>query len=484
MTILKNIYIEFLGKEVLSIDRLEVVEGDKIAVIGANGSGKTTLLNLISGNLQKYSGTITRNQEFFYLKQNGNEIEIGNETNYEFLSKVGVDPFYEHSEEFSGGEKIKLYLSNVIKNEYMNLILDEPTTNLDLKGSQVLIHYLKKHQGTVIFSTHNRELIEEVATKIWVIENRTVKEYKGGWLDYIEQKELEKATIENNNEQIRLQKQQLESAIKNKNESLKRISDVTISKRNRRINPGRLAQSKSKGSSQKGISRQIKSLKKRLDNISDEKIVSERKIEFPLIKSNSLHSKVPIYTNNLTISIGNNLLLDKISFQIASGEKVAFIGNNGVGKTTLLNHIFNRDEAITISSNVKFSYVKQDFLSNQIVDSLIDFVLTESEYPYDFVVEILERMGFDESDLERKIKTFSAGEQLRALLTASILNDSNILILDEPTNYLDLEVIQGLEELMKQYPGTILFTSHDRFFVDRIATVIYEISEGQLKRIR
>lgn len=110
--------------------------------------------------------------------------------------------------------------------------------------------------------------------------------------------------------------------------------------------------------------------------------------------------------------------------------------------------------------------------------------MNDTEHSYDFVVDVLEKIGFDKSDLVKQTTTLSAGEQLKALLATSLLNRSNVLILDEPTNYLDIDAIQGLEQLIKQYPGTILFTSHDSFFVDKIATVIYEISQRKLKRIR
>lgn len=484
MTMLKDIYIEFLGKALLTIDRLEILDGDKIAIIGANGSGKTTLLNLISGHFNNFSGIFEKNHDFLYLKQIENNNELGNETNYALISKMGGVPYSGSFENCSGGEKIRLGLSNVIKDEFVNLMLDEPTTNLDLSSVKFLMKTLKNHQGTIIFTTHDRNLVEEIATKIWVIENHKVKEYKGSWTDYTEQKQLERATVENINTQIDVQKEQLQSAIQNKREALKRTSNVTSSKKNKRINPGRLGQSKSRGSSQKGISRQIKSLEKKLENIPMKKgILENKEIQFPSMDIQK-SSRIVMYANELTIHAGDNMLLYNTSFQIEMGEKVAFVGNNGVGKTTLLNHIYHRHEAIIISSNVKFSYLRQDFFFDQKDVDLIHFVMNDTEHSYDFVVDVLEKIGFDKSDLVKQTTTLSAGEQLKALLATSLLNRSNVLILDEPTNYLDIDAIQGLEQLIKQYPGTILFTSHDSFFVDKIATVIYEISQRKLKRIR
>ncbi|ARJ50457.1 HAD hydrolase family protein [Staphylococcus lutrae] len=121
----------------------------------------------------------------------------------------------------------------MIKDEFVNLMLDEPTTNLDLSSVKFLMKTLKNHQGTIIFTTHDRNLVEEIATKIWVIENHKVKEYKGSWTDYTEQKQLERATVENINTQIDVQKEQLQSAIQNKREALKRTSNVTSSKKNK-----------------------------------------------------------------------------------------------------------------------------------------------------------------------------------------------------------------------------------------------------------
>ncbi|MGF3113077.1 ribosomal protection-like ABC-F family protein [Facklamia sp. P9177] len=485
MTILKSICVEISGRQVLSIDRLEISDGDKIAVLGGNGSGKTTLLNLIFGDFEAFSGILEKKHDFLYLKQNKTDIGMDNETNYEFLSKIGDVPFHNEITACSGGEKIKLYLSNVLENEYTNLILDEPTTNLDLKSTRFLIQTLKNHQGIIIFSTHNRELVENIATKIWIIENHNVKEYKGGWESYIYQKELEESTLQNRNTQIQEQKEQLEAAIENKRESLKKISDITVRKKNKRINPGRLAQSKSKGSSQKGIARQIKSLEKKLGALPTQEDITDRKnIEFPLVESLALNSKIPIIANGLTICMGDRILLDNISFQIAAGEKVAFVGNNGTGKTTLLNYIYNRGESISVSSNVEFSYVKQGIYFVQRSISLISYAMLNTKYSYDFVVKVLKQMGFDECDLEKEIRIFSMGEQLRAVIATSILTPSNILILDEPTNYLDINVMMGLERLIKNYPGTVVFTSHDYTFVEKTATVIYELSGCKLRRIK
>lgn len=248
---LSNINKKYGTKDILSIENLLAYNGDRIAIIGANGQGKSTLIEIIAGTIQQDSGIVQKEIDFNLFEQIAETEELidTDSIDWKLLNNFSVPK--NKIETLSGGEETKYRLTQLLSSYSMGLLLDEPTTHLDNKSVNVLIDELKYHYGTLIFVSHNRFFINQLATKIWEIENGTVYEYEGTYDDYLEQKQMKLLEIENSNEQFIKEKNRLESAIKKKKEQAEKSGKVSNSKKNKSIRPDRLASSKQKDTVQK-----------------------------------------------------------------------------------------------------------------------------------------------------------------------------------------------------------------------------------------
>ncbi|MBK0348313.1 ABC-F family ATP-binding cassette domain-containing protein [Aerococcaceae bacterium zg-ZJ1578] len=481
---IKNYDLYKGGQLLYNISDLIVKRGERVGIIGDNGSGKTSLLELISQNIN--AGNIKINSSFNYFKQfETSEIEHNSEYDYKFLSKVNV-PSLERKF-LSGGENQKLRLSQLISENSETLILDEPFNYLDNKSITVIIDELCKYNNTVIFVTHNRDILNQLATKIWAIEDGKIFEYLGNYDDYLTQRKILKLTEMNKVENFEKQKKHLEKAIDNKRNEIKKISSIKESKKKNNINPGRLASSKDKKTGQKGIEKSIKNLEKRIENLGQVQSMEEKKeIVFPQEKFYKLHTKIPIVSSNhFELFAGEKLLINKASFQFSNNEKIAIIGDNGVGKSTFLENIFKQKKDIFVSSKAKISFLNQITNSNinRAEISAIEFIRKNSEYPESFITEVLLSLGISQNSLNIPLHFLSGGEYTKLLLAKTFLVPSNIIILDEPTNFLDINTIEALEKVISSYPGMVIASSHDSKFVDTIADSIYQIRDLSLVRI-
>ncbi|MBG9497011.1 ribosomal protection-like ABC-F family protein [Bacillus thuringiensis] len=482
---IKNTQINFGSKEIFNIKELTAYQNDRIGIVGKNGQGKTTLLNVIAGLIDPDNGEVDRFVDFNYFEQIAEvkeEINAG-DLNPQLLSRLNIPK--NSVATLSGGEQSKFRLVQLLSNYKLGLLLDEPTTHIDKKSINIMIEELKYYYGTLIFVSHDRYFINSIATKIWEVDNGIIREFSGNYDDYIEQKEHEKLELQRKYQKVTKEKERLEIAVESKRNQARKISNVSEKNKQKNIKPNRLASSKQKDTVQKSMLKTVKSIEKRIDMLDEVHIKKDSKpISFPMVKGLEIHNRFPIMGHNIAITINDNVLLSGLNFQFPLGKKIAIVGDNGTGKTTLLNYIINNQEGITLSSKIVFSTYKQmDYkLFGNI--SVLEYLMKMSEYKESLICAILSNLGFEETEIRKPISSLSGGEATRISMACLFAKPSNVLILDEPTNFIDLATIEALEKFLNGYRGTVLFTSHDHFFVERVADQIWEMKDKTLHLIK
>lgn len=478
---LKKIEKSFNGKMVLAIDHLSVYQNEKIGIIGENGQGKSTLLNLIDQTIQPDKGEVHKLVDFQYYRQ----MEDVSKVKYDRMDPKVISRLHvpEHSSlHFSGGEETRVRLSGIFSQYSMGMLLDEPTTHLDAEGVNFVIDELTYYYGTLLVVSHDRYFLDKVVGTIWEVKDGSVAVYNGNYSSYLEQKEQLKLENEREFQSYQKEKSRLEKAAKKKYEQAQNVSKVSQKQKKRNIKPSRLASSKQKDTVQKAAHKTAKAIEKRIDHIPDIKLISEpKKITFPDSDSISIHNPYPIMGEQVTIKRGDEILLDNVSFQFKLGKIIGLTGPNGAGKTSLAEHISENREGITLSTKVKLSVYKQmDYkLTKEI--SLKECLMRDSNYPESIVRAVLNNLGFNQNDVTRPITNLSGGEATRLAIAKLFTDPSNVLVLDEPTNFIDLKTIEALENLINAYKGTVIVISHDHYFMTRIADEVWEIKNKQLQ---
>ena len=496
-----------------------VNEYDKIGIIGVNGAGKTTLFKILSGIYGYDSGEIYTSQdcEIGYLEQNTNfnskntileevlevfknvidmenhlrnlEHKISEEssnTNSTYLEKL-MNDYSNKLEEFSnmngygykseakgvlkglgfndeemdkpinilsGGEKTRVLLGKLLLKKPTLLLLDEPTNHLDSEAIEWLEFFLKQYKGTVILVSHDRYFLDQTVNRIFEVHNRKLKTYNGNYSDFIKassiEKELELKKFENQQKDIKKQE-----------ESIERLKAFGREKHLKR------ARSKEKALAKVDVLDKPEAYRKKA------------KIEFnPSITSGNDVLKL----RNISMMYGERILFKDLNLDIYRGEKVALIGANGIGKSTLFKIIMN--EITPLSGNIKFgtnvnvSYFHQEQKTLNLDNTIIDEIWEDNKHLTQTILRsMLGSFLFEGEDVFKKISTLSGGERARIAILKLILSNANLLLLDEPTNHLDIDSKEVLEEALSGYTGTIFTISHDRYFLNTIVDKILVLDE-------
>lgn len=436
--ILKNVIKYYGDRKIIHIDELKIKQGEKIGIVGINGSGKSTLLNIISGKVELDSGKVIVNGNISYIEQLNNE-----ET---FLS---------------GGEITKKKIDEKLRENADILLADEPSSNLDIDEIEKLKRKLKEYKGTLCLISHDRNLLDSVIDNILEIENGVVTKYKGNYSKYKVQKEESRKRKQFEYEQYITEKKRLEVSInKVKNEA-----------KSMRKTPKRMGNSEARlhkrgvENKREKVEQSSKSLETRLEKLEvKEKPNTKYNIYMKMPESLKVKNKIIVSSDNLKLKAGNKELLDNTKFNIKTNSKTALIGKNGVGKTTLIKEILSRNSKIKINPSSKISYFKQNLNNLDENKTIIENILKDTS----------------QDDIYKKVEVLSGGERVKVSLTKIMTSNSNFLILDEPTNFLDIESIEALEYLMKEFKGTILFVTHDRNLIDNVATNIMIIENNKI----
>jgi ATP-binding cassette subfamily F protein 3 len=513
-----NICKSFDGKDVLKDVSFHIEANEKAAIVGINGAGKTTLLKIIIGEETADDGEVTfaKDTTFGYLAQNQN---INSEnTIYEELKEVKkdiikleedirdaeqmmnlvtgdelsklMDRYTDMSHQFqlqdgyawksevtgvakglgftdeeldksistlSGGQKTRVALGKLLLQKPDLIILDEPTNHLDMNSIKWLETYLLNYKGAVLIVSHDRYFLDKIAGKIIEIDNKKATSFTGNYSDYSIKKEQMRAI-----EWHAYMNQQAE--IKHQQEVIDKLKSFNREKSIKRA----------------------ESREKMLDKIEvldkPTEINSAMKIT---LTPNCISGNDVMKVDSISKSFGDSQLFKDISFEVKRGERIAIIGDNGTGKTTMLKMINNMESldsgSITLGTKVHIGYYDQEH--HVLHDEKTIFEEISDDYPSMNNTEIRNTLAaflFLGDDVFKRIGDLSGGEKGRVSLAKLMLSEANFLILDEPTNHLDITSKEILETALNGYEGTLLYVSHDRYFINKTATRILDLTHGTM----
>lgn len=520
----KDLKKSFGIDEVLKNVTFNINEGEKVGLIGANGEGKSTLFRILTKEMSQDSGDIfiDKNRTVGYLSQHlslESEITIYeemlsvfdnlikleeklkaleeklnqpyDESNSEYHDKLIKDyttsqelydnrggytfrgeiskvlkglgfiesDFNKEIKVLSGGQKTRVALCKLLLIKPDILLLDEPTNHLDLNAIEWLEEYLKNYKGTVVVISHDRFFLDSITTHTFELINGRINCYNAPYTKFLE---LRQKDYEAQLKAYNLQQQE----IKRQEEIIERFRSFN---REKSI---RAAESR-----QKALDRMIK-----IDAPDKEKDKSKIKFESLIKSGNDV-----LYAENLSKTYGNKILFNNVSLDIKRGDKIALIGENGRGKTTLFRVIMNKvipdSGFITLGKNVQIGYYDQEQSDLNLEKTILDEIW--DEFPKLTTTEIRTALAsflFVGDDVFKTISTLSGGEKCRINLLKLMLSRPNLLLLDEPTNHLDIMSREALEDAILSYDGTLIVISHDRYFLNKVINRIYELEINGIKQ--
>ncbi len=538
----KNISKSYNGKDILNNISFSINEKEKIGIIGHNGVGKTTLLRIISGEEEPDTGEILREeniligyfkQEFtiheenydiesFIKKYIGIDVlearlhELENEMDYdqnkideycniqnEYIRLDGYNISYKLDKvllglglnqeikskkikKLSGGQKEKVMLAAVLLKGTDLLILDEPTNNLDLKSIEWLEKYLKETQCPIMIVSHDRKFLDDIVTKIIEIDyfTRNLIEYPGNYSEY-----------------KKFKQQQEEAKLKRYQEQQEKIGDFkkSINQKKEWAQKGNKQEVSDKDKLARGYLRNrsqiLASNAKKIENqISQMEIMDRPKIKNKLnieIPNSKKEGNTDIIAKDLVSGYDNGFKTEPINLHIKYGERIVITGDNGSGKSTFLKTLIGEqkqiDGQISIGNGIKIGYISQD-TKEQNNESIEEYVMNSLKNQKidnsSIIYTVLNQFNFDYEERTKKYSILSPGERTRLKLAVFSLKDINTLIFDEPTNHLDIEALEAIEEVLKDFNGTVIAISHDRQFIKNIyPNKILEFTKGKIQEI-
>ena len=468
-----NIKKFYGGRLILDIDNLNIYSEDRIGVVGINGSGKTTLINILNQRLDPDEGWVKLMGKTEYISQL-EEPEI-HEISSEMASKFDVETLW--NENMSGGEKTRFKLAKALENESMLIFADEPTSNMDIEGIELMEKKLIEYMGALVIVSHDRSFLDKLCNKIIEIENGKIKTYESNYSDYSKQKHRDKQRAQFEYEEYVKEKKRLKNVINDTKQKVKSIKRAPKRMGNSEARLHKMGGQKAKAN----LERKVGNLEKRIEHLEEkEKPINLSKIKIDIMSSDDIHSKIIIEGKKLNKSFGNKIIFKDADFTIYNGSKVALIGPNGCGKSTLVKMIIDNDNSIRLTKGAKIGYFSQEMniLNNNL--NIIDNVMDSSIYSENFARLLLARLLFKGNDIYKKVEVLSGGEQIKVSFAKILLQDINLLILDEPTNYLDINSLEVMEDTLKEYDTTLLFVSHDRSLITRVANQIMTVENNKI----
>ncbi|MFZ7103769.1 MAG: Msr family ABC-F type ribosomal protection protein [Peptococcaceae bacterium] len=480
----KDICVEYAGRDILDIAELELYDYDRIGLVGANGAGKSTLLKVLLGELAPSGCQISRYGRFTYIPQL-DELTLQEVKDFALRGRLGIGQI--EAKYRSGGEETRLKMAQALAEHVHGIFADEPTSHLDHAGINFLIGQLRYFSGALLIISHDRYFLDEVVDKIWELKGGKITEYWGNYSDYLRQKEEERQRQAAKYEQFMAERNRLERAAEEKRKQARKIDRKAkgAAKKNSSESGGRLGHQKTLGSKQKTLHNAAKSMEHRLAALGEaEPPENIPRIRFRQSEALALHNPYPITGREICKRFGDKVLFAKASFRIPLGAKVALTGDNGAGKTTLIQMILDHEEGIAVSSKAVIGYFAQNAYKYADNQKVMKFMQEDSDYNVSEIRSVLASMGFAQNDIGKELAVLSGGEMIKLLLAKLLLGRYNVLLMDEPSNFLDLPGLEALEMMMKEYAGTILFISHDKRLLDHVADVIYKIHDRKIVQIK
>lgn len=518
-----NLTIDFGFNKLFNNVSFSLNEGESISIVGPNGCGKSTLLKIIAGIIKPDKGqvSIKKGAKLAYLDQTGasiddnrcvyeilkesfcelNELEKSikkledkmnkNTDNQKIINKYCslIDRYsnlggYEIDanintviaglkldstildrsfNELSGGEKTLVQLAKTLIIKPDLLLLDEPTNHLDIERIEWLENYIENFKGAIVIVSHDRYFLDKMCDKILDLESSCGKIYSTNYTGFLEEKErlFEKQMTNYKEEQLLIKR--LETEMKWFAERGMATNSSTLTARAR-------------------------ALETRINRIKSNAIirpVKRNKANINFLKDNKTSNRI-ISLRNFSVNLPNGKdLIQNITLDVFAGEHIALIGENGCGKSTLVKSIIginnlNYTGIINIGPSVKIGYISQIISFKDDKQSLLDYFRLSTGLPEQMARQILVGFQFYNDDIKKRVGSLSGGERMKVKLAELLQNKVNTLILDEPTNHIDIDTKEAFENALKNFSGTLLFVSHDRYFINKFADKIFELNNGNI----
>jgi ATPase subunit of ABC transporter with duplicated ATPase domains len=501
----ESISLEYPTKVVFENVTAGINEGDRIGVVGRNGDGKSSLLRLLAGRQRPDSGRVTRRGgvTLGMLDQSDElatgltvaQTVVGDRPEHEWAGDarvrdviaglVGDIPWNALVDDLSGGQRRRVALAALLTHDWDVVFLDEPTNHLDVEGVAWLAQHLKKrwpaNQGGLVVVTHDRWFLDEVSTDTWEVHDATIEPFEGGYAAYILQ---------------RVERDRMAAASESKRQNLLRKELAWL----RRGAPARSTKPKFRVDAAAALIEDVPPIR---DSVSLARLAVSRlgkdvvdlldaSVSFPIAEESQLGVTDP--ADAPTATPRRLQVLRDIEWRIAPGERTGILGVNGAGKSTLLGLVAGTIAPTTgrvkRGKTVKLAILDQrlDEL-NDIANERVSAVIARERTT--FVSggvelspgQLLERLGFTTAQLSIPVKDLSGGQKRRLQLLLILLHEPNVLILDEPTNDLDTDMLAAMEDLLDSWPGTLLVVSHDRYLLERVTDQQYAVLDGRLRHL-
>ncbi len=476
--------MDFPTKTVFESVTLGIDEGDRIGIVGRNGDGKSTLLSILSGRLEPHSGRVTRRggvtigvldqTDTLDHQQTVGHAVVGDIPEYEWAGDAKIRdvidglvadiPWDSEVGTLSGGQRRRIALARLLIGDDDVLFLDEPTNHLDVEGITWLAGHLKtrwsRNSGGLLVVTHDRWFLDEICTATWEVHDGIVEPFEGGYAAYILQ---------------RVERDRHASATESKRQNLMRKELAWL----RRGAPARTSKPKFR----------IDAANALIENEPPPR----NPIELKQMATARLGKDV-VDLHDVSVSYGDLEVLRNVEWRIGPGERTGILGANGVGKSTLLNLVIGKGQptsgrvkrgktvkvvALTQELN-ELKDVANDRVSDVIGRQRTAYVSGGKEMTPS---QLLERLGFSNAQMATPVRDLSGGQKRRLQLLLILLDEPNVLVLDEPTNDLDTDMLAAMEDLLDSWPGTLLVVSHDRYLLERITDQQYAILDGHFRHL-
>ena len=473
---LQNLHIAFGGPALLDGVTLQIEPGERICLVGRNGQGKSTLLKIVSGELEPDEGEIVRSREVRIARLQQTVPQDIQGTVYDLVSKdwnhehamdhpvekaislLGLDPEQEFSS-LSGGMRRRALLAKALVNEPDLLILDEPTNHLDIESIQWLENFLLRWRGTVLFVTHDRVFLKKLATRIIELDRGNLTSWACDYETYLSRRQ----------------------ALLDAEEGQRAEFDRKLAQEEVWIRKG----IKARRTRNEGRVRELEKL--RVERSQRRERTGTVKLQ---LNEAEMSGRKVITAKNISCGYGGPDIIKDFSVEILRGDRVGIIGLNGCGKSTLLNALLGqlapRQGEIRHGTKLEVAYFDQHRIALDETKSVKFNLCGDNEYVNtgtgrQHVIGYLRNFLFSPADATQPVGSLSGGERNRLMLAKIFAQASNVLVLDEPTNDLDVETLDLLEELLVEYQGTVLLVSHDRAFINNVVTetLVFE-GNGQI----
>ena len=482
------LHLEVPTKTVFDSVTLGVAEGDRIGIVGRNGDGKSSLLMMLAGRREPDDGQVTmRSGTTIGVLDQADVFEdgatvghaiVGDRPEYEWAGDsrtrdviaglVGDLDWAARVDALSGGQRRRVALARLLVGDHEVLFLDEPTNHLDVEGIAWLAEHLKrrwpKGQGALLVVTHDRWFLDEVCNTTWEVHDRIVEPFEGGYAAYILQ---------------RVERDRQAATIEQKRQNLARKELAWL----RRGAPARTSKPKFRIDAANELISDVPEIR---DKVSLQSMAVQRL------------GKEVVNLLDAGVSYGDRVVLEDIEWRLAPGERTGILGVNGAGKSTLLGLISGDVEPTTgdvkRGKTVKVATLTQrlDELEEHLNEQVrvvigrlrTSFTVGSGSKAQELTPgQMLERMGFTSAQLSTPVKDLSGGQKRRLQLLLILLDQPNVLILDEPTNDLDTDMLAAMEDLLDSWPGTLIVVSHDRYFLERVTDQQYAILDRRLRHL-